>query len=573
MKKIKLTLALALLAGFILVATAPNDHYFELSKNIDIFGKVLREVDNNYVDDIEPNAFVRTGLDAMLGSLDPYTNYISASEIEDYQYQSTGQYGGIGALIGKRKNKFIVSECYPEKPAHKSGLRAGDEVIQIDELKVAGTDMTTLDVRNLLRGTPGTTVKLTVRRADQPEPVAITITRETIKVNNVPYYGMVNDNIGYIVLTGFTKDAGSEVKQALIELKKNPNLKGVILDLRGNPGGLLYEAINISNIFVNKGEKVVETRGKMEGSFKRYMAENMPADTELPLAVLIDGRSASASEIVSGVMQDLDRGVVVGRRSFGKGLVQTTRPLSYRSQIKITTSRYYTPSGRCIQAIDYSKRDKNKGVVKIADSLRSTYYTKNKREVMDAGGIMPDIVVPRAEYHKVTMELATQDLIFDFATRYYNAHKEIGPAKDFRVSDELYREFVDFVTAQKFTYETQVEAELKKLEELMKKEKDYASVQNYYNELKTALERQKGNDLMDYQEEIRILLGEEIARRYYNRAGYIEAGFKTDPYVLAAVKVLQDPTTYSGILAGTIKLNQDVSTAVDPEVIEDEGEE
>ncbi|MCE3007461.1 MAG: S41 family peptidase [Bacteroidetes bacterium] len=566
MKKLRTPLFIALLAGAALwLAFRPGDHYFEISKNIDIFGKVLREVDNNYVDDIEPNEFIRIGLDAMLSSLDPYTTYISASEIEDYQYQSTGQYGGIGAIITKRNQKIMVRECYPDRPAYKAGLRAGDEILQIDGQAVDGTTLGTLDVRNLLRGTPGTSVKLLVNRIQEAKPLAVDITRETIKVNNVPYYGMVNDEIGYISLSGFTKDAGSEVVQALTALKKNERLKGVILDLRGNPGGLLFEAINVSNVFIPKGEKVVETRGKMEGSFRRFLAENTAIDTHIPLAVLIDGHSASASEIVSGVMQDLDRAVIIGRRSYGKGLVQTTRPLSYRSQIKMTTSRYYTPSGRCIQAIDYSHREKGGSVVKIADSLRSTYYTRNKRPVTDAGGIFPDIIVPRTRYHQITQELVSKDLIFDFATQYHRNHPEIGPARDFRVTDELYQAFVAYVAAARFEYESRFAQELKNLEKMLAEEKYYAAVKPAYDQLAQTITLQKQQDIQDYKEEIKLILREEIARRYYNQAGFIEAGFSEDPYIQKAVEALSISTTYAQLLDGSLRLNQNLEEAVDDE--------
>jgi carboxyl-terminal processing protease len=548
---------LSVLLAALLLAAAPGDHFFEISKNLDIFGKVLREVDNNFVDDIEPNAFIRVGIDAMLASLDPYTNFISASEIEEYQYQSTGQYGGIGAMVSKRKERFLVRECYPGKPAYLAGLRAGDEILKVNGESVLGKNYESLDIRNLLRGTPGTKVTLTIKRHKQPEPLEIAITRDKIKVDNVAYYGMVDKTTGYIVLGSFTKDASTEVKNAFMALRQqNPGMKALILDLRDNPGGLLYESINLANLFIPKGSKVVETRGKMEGSFKRYLAEGNPLDTQIRLSVLINGRSASASEIVSGVLQDLDRGIIVGRRSFGKGLVQTTRPLSYRAQIKITTSRYYTPSGRCIQAIDYSQRNgKTQKVVKIADSLKSVFKTTAGRTVEDAGGIFPDALVPAEKYHKITRDLLSQDLIFDFATEYHANHPEIAGPREFEVTPELYQAFVNYVNGRTdFVYESRFAQELKKLESMLKEESYYADVLPLYNALKEKIDTQRQQDIQTYRKEITHFLRDEIVRRYYNRQGAIENSLRFDPYVLEALRVLNDETLYTDILSGKLRL-------------------
>ncbi|MBX3103021.1 MAG: S41 family peptidase [Bacteroidetes bacterium] len=566
----------ALLLGSVLIATAPGDHFFEISKNLDIFGKVLREVDNNFVDDIEPNAFMRVGIDAMLASLDPYTNYISASEIEEYQYQSTGQYGGIGAMVSKRKERFIVRECYPGKPAYVAGLRAGDEILKINNESMQGKNYGSLEIRNLLRGTPGTQVTLTVKRHKVTDPLEIRISRDKIKVDNVAYYGMVNETTGYVVLGSFTKDASQEVKTAFQTLRQqHPGIKALILDLRDNPGGLLYESINLANLFIPKGSKVVETRGKMEGSFKRYLAENNPLDTQIKLTVLINGRSASASEIVSGVVQDLDRGIIVGRRSFGKGLVQTTRPLSYRSQLKITTSRYYTPSGRCIQAVDYSHRNgKNKGVVKIADSLKSMFYTSTGRPVQDAGGIYPDALVPAEKYHKITRDLLTQDLIFDFVTEYHAEHPEIADPRSFDVSDALYDQFVTYVNGRTdFVYESRFAQELKKLESMLKEESYHQEVLPLYNALKEKIDAQRQNDIRSYRAEIKYFLRNEIVGRYYNRQGAIENSLRFDPYVLEAIRIMGNDNLYSDILSGKVKLNEGKEDVKDEPVLQEEEDE
>jgi carboxyl-terminal processing protease len=530
----------------------PSGDYFEISKNLDIFGKMYREVHSNYVDDVDPTQFMRTGMDAMLKSLDPYTNYISAAEIEDFKFMSTGQYGGIGAVVGLQNGKMYITDPYEGFPAHKAGLRAGDEIIQIDNEKVAENANAT-DVRNLLRGQPKTKVKIVVRREGTADPITVDVEREDIKISNVPFHGMASPEIGYISLTGFTAGASGEVKAALEDLKKNnPGMKGLVLDLRGNPGGLLFEAIDISNLFVNKDEMIVETRGKMEGSLKSYTARNNPADANIPLAVLIDKRSASASEIVSGVMQDLDRGVVIGQRSFGKGLVQTTRPLSYNAQIKITTAKYYTPSGRCIQAIDYSNRKEDGSDVKVADSLKKAFKTKAGRTVWDGGGVDPDVEVKLPERHTVTQELARQYLIFDFATTFRIKHETIAPAREFKVTDAIYDEFVAFCKARKFDFQTKTETEFSRLKTLMKEEHYDDDLATELKAIENRLAEEKKEDLLAFKTEISSLLRREIIARYYYRKGEIEASFDSDPDILAAMNVLKNTSEYRGILDGSV---------------------
>lgn len=526
--------------GFISRNNAGDD-YFEISKNLDIFGKMYREVHSNYVDDLDPTTFMREGIDAMLKSLDPYTNFISASEIEDYRFMSTGQYGGIGAVIGKRDDKVIITEPYEGRPADKAGLLAGDVILQIDNEKISSENAKTMDVRDLLRGQPKTPVKIIVERQGLDKPMEVEVVRDDIKIKNVPYYGMIDDEVGYISLSGFTNGASKEVEAALEKLKKESGgLRGVVLDLRGNPGGLLFEAIDISNIFVSQGEKIVETRGKIEGSLKTYTARNSPKDVSIPLAVLINRRSASASEIVSGVMQDLDRGVIVGQRSFGKGLVQTTRPLSYNSQIKITTAKYYTPSGRCIQAIDYSNRNDDGSVGKIPDSLQKAFTTANGRPVFDGGGIAPDIKVELPEYHTVTQELIRQHVVFDYATKYRLANPDIASPRDFKITDEIYNDFKAFCKAEEFTYDTKTEKQLTKLRELMEEEEYLEDLNTEIKGLEGKFALEKGNDLDAFRSEISNFLKTEIVRRYHFRKGEIEASFDMDPDIVAARKVLGD---------------------------------
>lgn len=536
--------------GFISRDNAGDD-YFEISKNLDIFGKLYREVHSYYVDDVDPTKFMRTGIDAMLNSLDPYTNYISASEIEDYRFMSTGQYGGIGALIGKRDGKVIITEPYKNCPADKAGLLAGDVIIQIDNEKVTDENVNTLDVRNLLRGQPKTKVNVVVEREGSPAPISVDVERDDIKIDNVPYAGMVDDEIGYISLTGFTNGASKEVKAALEKLKKeNPGIKGVMLDLRDNPGGLLFEAIDISNIFVNQGEKIVETRGKIEGSLKTYSARSNPVDNAIPLVVLINRRSASASEIVSGVMQDLDRGVIVGQRSFGKGLVQTTRPLSYNSQIKVTTAKYYTPSGRCIQAIDYSNRNDDGSVGKIPDSLQKAFTTVNGRQVYDGGGIAPDIEVEMPEYHTITQELVRQSFVFDFATAYRVKHESIPSPREFEITDAIYKEFVDYVQGRDFDFETKTEKEFAKLKELMEEEAYHDELEPELKVIDEKIRAEKIQDLTSFRDEISQFLKTEIITRYYFKEGEVEASFDMDPDILEAKKILKDAESYKKILQG-----------------------
>ncbi|HHG83375.1 MAG TPA: S41 family peptidase [Bacteroidetes bacterium] len=546
-----LLLPLIVLVNFSFYSRPADDDYFEITKNLDIFGKMYREVHSFYVDDIEPTEFMRTGINAMLKSLDPYTNYISASEIEDYRFMSTGQYGGIGAVIGKVNDRVVITEPYAGYPAVKAGLIAGDEIIQIDAEKISKENVKTLNVRNLLRGQPKTKVTLKIRRDGSPEPFDVEVERADIKIPNVPYQGMIDDKVGYISLTGFTSGASKEVKAAIENLKKdNPGLKGIVLDLRGNPGGLLYEAIDISNLFVPQGEKIVETRGKSEGTLKTYSARNNPVDQNIPLAVLINRRSASASEIVSGVMQDLDRGVIVGQRSFGKGLVQTTRPLSFNSQIKVTTAKYYTPSGRCIQAIDYSHRNEDGSVGKIADSLQKSFSTAAGRTVKDGGGIQPDIEVEIPDYHTVTQELMRQSLVFDFATRYRVKHESIASSRDFKVTDAVYNEFVAFCKEKDFKFETKTEKEFARLKELMEEEKYADALGAELAAIETKISAEKAADLMDFKDEISNFLQTEIVKRYYYRSGETEASFDIDPDILAARKVLENGEQYKKLLSG-----------------------
>lgn len=549
-RKILIAALVVLLSFSFGAITQRNDNYFEISKNLDIFGSLYREVNTLYVDGVDPTKMMRQGIDAMLGSLDPYTNYISEGEIEDYRFMSTGQYGGIGATVGKRDGKIIVLEPYQDYPADKSGLIAGDELLKVDEEQIAGTEKSVREVRDLLRGQKGTQVRLTVKRNGKADPIVVALERDRIKIDNVPYYGMATDDIGYISLTGFTQDAGLEVQTALQTLKKDHTLKGVILDLRGNPGGRLDEAVNVSNVFIAQGSKIVETRGKDPENVRSYFAKRPSTDTQIPLAVLVNSRSASASEIVSGSIQDLDRGVIVGSRSFGKGLVQNIRPLKYNTQLKVTTAKYYTPSGRCIQAIDYTHRKEDGSVGKVADSLKSAFYTRNGRVVYDGGGVEPDIDVDKEKLQTVTRELESKGLIFDFATQYVAGREKIADARTFTIDDKTYSEFEAFVKSKNFSYKTLAEKRMETLQEALEKEAYNEDLKEEMNKLASELKVSKTNDLQKHKDEIAELIKHEIIQRYYYKQGVIEASFKDDEDLKSAIAVLYDKAKYEQILAG-----------------------
>ena len=525
-----------------------RDDYFEISKNLDIFTTLFREINLYYVDEVKPGDLMKTGIDAMLESLDPYTNFIPEDDIEDAKFMTTGQYGGIGALIRTKDDYIVISEPYEDAPAAKAGIMAGDVILEVEGKSTKGKS--TSDMVKFLKGTPNTPVKILIQRPGTEKPIEKTITREEIKVKNVPYFGMIDDKIGLIKLTGFTEDAGREVRDALTKLKENPSLEGVVLDLRGNPGGLLREAINIVNVFVDKGIDIVSTKGKVKEWDKTYKSMNNPVDLTLPVAVLVNRSSASAAEIVSGSLQDLDRAVVIGQRSFGKGLVQTSRPLTYNTQIKITTSKYYIPSGRCIQAKDYSHRNEDGSVGMVPDSLIREFKTINGRKVYDGGGVNPDVSLPLQEFAPVTRAIAGENVLFDFATDYRLKNTEIPAAKAFAVNDNIFEAFVKYIGDKEIKYETESEELLNKLKEAAEKEKYFESVQQEYNALKDKMLRDKKADIQKAKTEISELLADEIVSRYYYQRGRIENSFAKDEELKKAVEILKNKTFYDDILAG-----------------------
>jgi carboxyl-terminal processing protease len=487
----------------------------------------------------------------MLESLDPYTNYIPESEIEDYRYMTTGQYGGIGALIRQDGEYVVISEPYEGFPAQKSDLRAGDRILKINETDVKGKK--TEDISKFLKGQPSSVIKIVIERDGEKKPLEKIINREEIKIKSVPYSGMLTPNIGYIKLTGFTENAANEVKEALVELKKNPELKSLVFDLRGNPGGLLKEAVEIVNLFEEKGTDIVSTRGKVKDWDKMHKAINVPVDTDTPITILIDRGSASASEIVSGALQDLDRGVVIGQRSYGKGLVQQTRPLSYNAQLKVTVAKYYTPSGRCIQALDYSHRSDDGSVSKVPDSLISAFKTRNGRIVYDGGGIAPDITTETQKYSSILTSLVTKNLVFKYATKYRNTHPTIISAKDFKLDDSEYDDFVAFLTGKEYDYTTKTEKTLDELKENAKGDKALDAIKTDIDALKIKIMHNKKEDLVKYKPEIKQFLEEEIASRYYFQNGRMEASLKDDIDLKEALSVLNDKDRYQKILTTIVK--------------------
>lgn len=546
MRKKRIWIGAAMVVGLVAMSfTKPADRYFEIAKNLDIFASLFKEVNALYVDEVNPNKAVRIGIDAMLNSLDPYTNYIPEDEVENFRTINTGQYGGIGAItreIGKRTVVTMIMDGYG---AQKGGLKIGDEVLKIDDIEL--TRLSREESGQLMKGQVGTPVSLTIKRPGVAQPIKLEFKREKVKVNNVPYSGMVGKDIAYIQLSDFTPDAGKEVRNALVALK-DLGAKGVILDLRGNPGGLLLEAVNISNIFLPKGKLVVRTKGKIAENNLSYETLNVPVDTDIPVAVLINRGSASASEIVAGTLQDYDRGIIVGEKSYGKGLVQVSRPLSYNSQLKVTTAKYYTPTGRCIQVLDYSHRREDGSVGSIPDSLKRSYKTTNGRTVYDGGGIDPDVATSPEEAHVLTQVLYERGFLFDFATEYVLKHPEVPDPKTFSLSDKEYQEFVAWMESKHYSYTSPLEYELQEFSEQAKKEKYFNDLSAQIEHLSDKIAENKNKELILYKDQIKMLLEEEIVGRHYLEKGSVEAGFKYDNDVKKAIELLHNPTQYKKLL-------------------------
>lgn len=523
---------------------AQND--FEIAKNVDIFVSILKELNDKYADEISPGALTQTAIDAMLNSLDPYTVYYPESEIEDFRMMTTGQYGGVGALIQQHGKDVVISEPYEGTPSQKSGLRAGDVVRKVNGQSLEGKSSS--DVSAAMKGQPGSTLVLEVYRPSEKKNLTFNIVREEIKMPNIPYSGMLDKEIGYVKLDQFTEKAGSEVREAFMKLKEQ-GMKYFILDLRDNGGGLLNEAVNIMNIFVDKGVQIVETKGKIPEQQRVHKTMSSATDKDIPVVVLVNEHSASASEIVSGAFQDLDRGVIVGKKSFGKGLVQNVLPLDYNTSLKITVAKYYIPSGRCVQNIEYFDKDTTKGAFKIPDSLAVAYKTKNGRTVYDKGGVEPDVVTEDSLLSEILLSLVTHNLVFDFANDYRARHESIPPADQFTVDDKLYQEFVDFLKDKDYSYKTVTEELLEKLKKAAEEDRVFKDIEPYFNQLKEKLEKEKQEDLTRYKDEISKYLASEIVVRYYYQKGRIINMLSEDKDIAVAKEILLDKARYNSILS------------------------
>jgi carboxyl-terminal processing protease len=524
-----------------------SDDLFQVSKNLDVFASLYKEVNLNYVDDINSSKMIKTGVDAMLDGLDPYTEFVPESEIENYKlnYVST-QYGGVGAGIFSRNNNVYVSEVFEGFPAQKADIRPGDQIVKINGINL--TSKNSDEVSLLLKGSKGAVIKLLVKRGDDA-PVEKDLVRDEIKQPNVSYYGMVSGNVGYIKLDRFLENSGDEVTNALVALKKN-NPNGIILDLRSNGGGILQEAVKIVNLFVPKGTEVVSQKGKIKEKDITYSTVNAALEPNLPLVVLVNSHSASASEIVAGSLQDLDRAVVIGQRSFGKGLVQQTFSLPYNSLVKITIAKYYVPSGRCIQALDYTHRKDDGSVVKVADSLMHEFKTKDGRSVYDGGGIYPDIFMKQEHFATITQSLLGKLLIFDYATHYRETHAKIADAHVFALSDADYDDFVKYLSNKNYSYNSPAEKALDQMKDEATKDKQFSALQPEYNNLKAKLLATKSNDLQLHKDEIKQVLENEITSRYYFQRGRYETNFKYDKDIAQAVKTMQDKMQLDSIIKG-----------------------
>lgn len=547
--KIRTTIAVILAFVAVSVNGQTRQNNFEISKSIDIYNNVLRVLNMYYVDEINPSELNQNAIDAMLEGLDPYTVFIPEEHIEDVKLMTTGEYGGIGSTIQYFEGKTQIADPYEGFPAQKAGLLPGDVFLEVNGVDVTGKKSD--EISELLKGTPGTTVRLKMQRYGETEPVVKELKREKIKIDNIPYSTVFDNGIGYAILSQFTKDCAKELKDVFLDMKKNHDLKGFIIDLRGNGGGLLNEAVDIVNMFVPRNKLVVYTKGKVSQQNSNYFTQNEPVDLDIPLVILVNGSSASASEILSGSIQDFDRGVIVGQRTFGKGLVQNILPISYNTQMKVTVAHYYIPSNRCIQEIDYAKR--RKGIANDTlpknDTLGPQFHTANGRVVYEGHGITPDVKIEPEMMSIITTHLFAKNLFFKYANKFRSEHKSIKSPLEFKISDEVYQDFMQFVKDEGFTFTSETEKAINDIKELAKLEGYLTEIEPYFNDAKTRIEAEKEKDLIDNREEIEDLLREEIVARYYYQKGRIISALQKDLELERAFQVILNGE-YKKILNG-----------------------
>ncbi len=544
--KAGLALSLVAVMGLSFWSFKTDQKNFEISKNLDIFYTLFRELNLFYVEDVKPEKLIKKGIDDMLESLDPYTTYIPEEDMDDFKFMTTGEYGGIGALISKRGDKILLAEPYEGFPAQKAGLKAGDIFVELDGKAI--NKSTVEEVSAMLKGPAKKVLKLKMLRPESKKTFEVDVVREEIKIDPVTYAGMIDEKTGYVRLSSFTDGCADRIKDEFLNLRDKKGAKALVIDLRSNPGGLLGEAVKMVNLFVKHGEEVVNTKGKVAQWDKTYRATEQPIDTVIPIVVLVNRGSASASEIVSGALQDLDRAVIIGKRTFGKGLVQTTRDLSYNTKLKVTTAKYYIPSGRCIQALDYSHRNKDGSVGTIPDSLIHEFATKNGRKVFDGGGIIPDVKLDQDTLCDLAFKLIHDNIIFDFATRFASAHTAIAPPDQFEISEEVYNQFHQYLLERKFSYESRSGQILKGLIETAKRERAYDETKAEFDALSKKLVINVDADLKKFRKEVCSVLADEIVTRYYYQKGAVIASFRDDADVAKAKLVLTNHSEYLSIL-------------------------
>lgn len=545
--RVVLLFVFVIAGGMSIMAYNEKDKYFEIAKNLDIFAAFYRELNTYYVDDLPPEKLMHKGIDAMLEETDPYTDFIPEEKLDELKFMATGKYGGVGVSVNTDSDRTVITDIYEGSPMDKAGVKAGDIIVSLDGKSTRGMDQD--DISRILKGAPGSTLEMVTRHPVTGAETTKKITREEINVRAVSFSGIAGKDVGYIKMTQFTENSGELVQSAFEELKKQyPGMKGIILDLRGNPGGLLDEAVAVANIFIDKNKLIVSTKGKVKSWDREYKTEGPAVDAHIPLVVLTNRNSASASEIVAGAVQDLDRGVIIGQRSFGKGLVQTTRPLPYNAKLKVTTAKYYTPSGRCIQAIDYSHRNDEGEVESMPDSLRQLFHTTVGRKVKDGGGIEPDDNVEPTLLSQVAITLIRKQYLFDYATQYYYSHSNIGPAGSFALSEDDFADFLRYLDGRNYSYKTRSEEALESFQATARKEKYYDSLSKEFEALQQKMKHDKKQDLLKNKTEIKRLLEEEIANRYYMQRGRIEKSLVNDNEVNEAIAVLHQPERYQTLL-------------------------